>query len=506
MTEVRGPDVIVVGAGPSGLFLALVLRRLGVAVRIIDDSPGPTPQSRAMAVQARTLEFYRQLGIADAAVSLGIEARTAQIWANGEKKAAFSLAEMGHGISAFPYVLMLAQDLHEAFLVERLAEAGVAVEWNTRLTGLEAGPDRVRAEVERDGVPETIEAPWLVGCDGGSSPTRKALGIGFGGGTTQGLFYVADVRIDRPNDGLFFGLGDDTFCLMLPVRTTGAQRLIGVVPPAMEHRDDLTYAEVGADGARLLGVGVEHVEWFATYRVHHRVADHFRLGRVFLAGDAGHIHSPVGGQGMNTGLGDAMNLGWKLAAVVAGRADAAILDSYEAERIAFARSLVATTDRIFGRVVARGGVARVTRTRIAPFVIRQLIRFEASRRALFRVVSQTRIAYPDSALSEGTAGDVRAGDRLPWVEALDNYASLSALDWRLHVYGAVAPELRAAAAARGIALCAYPFDGGARAAGLAEGAGYLLRPDGHVGLAFAAFEPDRLGGYLERHGIVARHG
>lgn len=501
-----GADVIVVGAGPTGLFLAYVLRRLGASVRILDDDPGSSTQSRAMAVQARTLEFYRQFGIAEAAVEIGIPTRDAQIWANGRKEASFSLADMGRGISAYPYLLILAQDVHEAFLVERLAEIGVEVERGTRFTGLEAGPDRVLAHVERGGVAETIEAPWLVGCDGGSSPTRKALGIGFGGGTTEGLFYVADVRIDRANEGLFLGLGDGTFSLMLPVRTTGTQRLIGTVPPDMEHREDLTYADVGADGARLLGVKVEAVEWFATYRVHHRVADRFRDGRVFLAGDAGHIHSPVGGQGMNTGLGDAMNLGWKLAAVATGRADASVLDSYEPERIPFARTLVATTDRLFGRIVARGATARITRTRIAPFVIRQLTRFEASRRAMFRALSQTRIAYPDSPLSEGAAGGVRAGDRMPWIAAPDNFAGLAPPDWRLQVYGAVAPDLAAAAAARGLDLQAFSFDAAADAAGLAEGAAYLLRPDGHVGLAMAEPSPERLADYLDRHGIVLRRG
>jgi 2-polyprenyl-6-methoxyphenol hydroxylase-like FAD-dependent oxidoreductase len=506
MAEEPEADVLVVGAGPTGLFLALVLRRLGVAVRIIDDNPGRSRESRAMAVQARTLEFYRQFGIADAAVSIGIRTQNAQVWSNGRRRAAFSFGDMGRGLSAFPYLLILAQDVHERFLVERLAEIGQKVEWDTRLTGLEAGPDGVRARVERGGVPATIAARWLVGCDGGSSPTRKALGIGFAGGTTQGLFYVADVRVDRPNDGLFLGLGDTTFSLMLPVRTTGTQRLIGMVPPELAHRDDLAYAEVGADGARLLGVKVEHVEWFATYRVHHRVADHFRVGRVFLAGDAGHIHSPVGGQGMNTGLGDAMNLGWKLAAVAHGRADPAILDTYETERIPFAQTLVATTDRVFGRVVARGPGGRFVRTRIAPLALRALTRFGAGRRAMFRLVSQTRIAYPASALSEGAAGRVRAGERLPWIEAPDNFAPLDALDWQLQVYGAAAPALRAAAAGRGLALRAFPFGAKARAAGLADGAAYLVRPDGHVGWAMAVPDPGRLAAYLDRNRIVARSG
>ena len=167
------------------------------------------------------------------------------------------------------------------------------------------------------------------------------------------------------------------------------------------------------------------MNWFSAYRVHHRVADHFRAGRVFLPGDAGHVHSPAGGQGMNTGIGDAVNLAWKLAAVLGGRARGVLLDSYEAERIPFARSLVATTDRVFEAVVGRGLFARLVRTVFAPCVLPLALRFAAVRRAQFRLVSQTRIAYRESPLSDGSAGEVHAGDRLPWVEGTDNFAPLA---------------------------------------------------------------------------------
>ncbi len=165
------------------------------------------------------------------------------------------------------------------------------------------------------------------------------------------------------------------------------------------------------------------MNWFSTYHVHHRVSDHFRKGRAFLLGDAAHIHSPVGGQGMNTGIGDAINLAWKLAAVLAGRAPDSLLDSYEAERIEFARKLVATTDRAFTLVSAEGRIADIVRTRIAPLVLSKLVGFEFAREFLFRTVSQITLNYRGGPLSQGKAGDVHGGDRLPWAQAegADNF-------------------------------------------------------------------------------------
>src|SRR5947207_9625664 len=158
-------------------------------------------------------------------------------------------------------------------------------------------------------------------------------------------------------------------------------------------------------------VEVRDVHWFSTYRVHHRVADQFRKGRAFLLGDAGHIHSPVGGQGMNTGIGDAVNLAWKIADVVHGRADASLLDSYEPERIAFARRLVATTDQVFTGVTSDGPIARRVRLDIVPAVLPLLFRLAAARRFMFRTISQTAVTYRGSSLSEGSAGAVHGGDR-----------------------------------------------------------------------------------------------
>jgi len=252
-----------------------------------------------------------------------------------------------------------------------------------------------------------------------------------------------------------------------------------------------------------LGLSVGKVNWFSTYHVHHRVAGHFGRGRVFLLGDAAHIHSPVGGQGMNTGIGDAINLAWKLAAVLAGDAPEALLASYEAERIGFAQRLVATTDRVFTFATAQGKIADVLRTRLAPALLARALALESMREYLFRTVSQIMINYRGSALSAGVAGAVHGGDRLPWVAdgATDNHASLAAIAWQVHVYGSAPDGLRAACAAQGLPLQVLPWRPAHATAGLERDALYLLRPDTYVALADRAAHPDTLARYFSERAL-----
>jgi hypothetical protein len=255
-----------------------------------------------------------------------------------------------------------------------------------------------------------------------------------------------------------------------------------------------------------MSIDVSRVNWFSTYRVHHRVADRFRGGHAFLLGDAAHIHSPVGGQGMNTGIGDAVNLAWKLGAVLRGRAHASLVDSYEPERIAFARRLVATTDRAFTGVTSSGSMARLIRLQIAPRLMPRLLTLRAAQRFLFRTVSQTIVDYRGSALSAGIAGAVHGGDRLPWVSnasghGADNFAPLTSLDWQVHVYGDTTPEITAVCRDRHLSLIVFAWRSEMRGAGLHRNAAYLVRPDGYVALASAEGRAPAIAAYLETHGL-----
>ncbi len=270
-----------------------------------------------------------------------------------------------------------------------------------------------------------------------------------------------------------------------------------------EHADTLKFDDVSGRAIENLKVRVDKVNWFSTYHVHHRVTEHFHKGRAFLLGDAAHIHSPAGGQGMNTGIGDAINLAWKLKAVIAGEAPDALLDSYEEERIAFARRLVSTTDKVFTLATAEGRIADILRTRIAPIVIPALAKFEAVREFIFRTVSQVTINYRHCDLNAGDAGHVHGGDRLPWVVAdgVDNYDSVNAMEWQVHVYGAARPELTAWCEARGVPLRVFAWCQEHEDVGLTRDALYLLRPDSYIGLADPAAAVETLEHFFDERGI-----
>ena len=417
-SPVHDTDVLIVGAGPTGLVLALWLARMGVRVRIIDKTAEPGTTSRALAVQARTLELYNQIGLADAVVERGRKVPAANFWVSGKKVGRLALADFGAGLSPFPYVLVFPQDEHERLLIDRLTRSGVEVERRTELLDFEHTGGRIRARLKRsDGTAQECETAYIAGCDGAHSAVREALKIGFPGGTYEHVFYVADIAAKGPamNDELHVCLDTNDFLAVFPLKSDGHARLVGTVREAQPRNEDLSWNDVSQRVIDWMLIEVERVNWFSTYHVHHRVADHFRKDRAFLLGDAAHVHSPVGGQGMNTGIGDAINLAWKLAAVLKGRADASLLDSYEPERIAFARRLVATTDRAFTGVTSSGAIARRVRMQVVPLILPLLTRFRAVRRLMFRTVSQIAVNYRASPLSEGWASAVHGGDRLPWV-------------------------------------------------------------------------------------------
>ena len=363
----------------------------------------------------------------------------------------------------------------------------------------------MRAQLRRaDGTSEVSQAAYVAGCDGARSRVREILGTGFPGGTYRQVFYVADIDgAGAPIDGeLHIDLDQADFLAVFPLAAQGRARLIGTVrDERADAAETLRFEDVSGRALQNLKLKVEHVNWFSTYHVHHRVAAHFGQGRAFLLGDAAHIHSPAGGQGMNTGIGDAINLAWKLAAVLRGDAPAKLLASYEAERMPFARRLVATTDRVFSVATADGALADLVRTRLAPVIMARALGFETVRRFMFRTVSQIMVNYRDCALSAGAAGGVHGGDRLPWARsgALDNYDSLNTLEWQVHVYGEAGAAARPGAGSASLTLNVFAFAPEHAAAGLTRDALYLLRPDTYVALVDREAQPASLERYfLER--------
>jgi 2-polyprenyl-6-methoxyphenol hydroxylase-like FAD-dependent oxidoreductase len=505
-------QVLIVGAGPTGLVLALWLTRLGVKVRLIDKMSEPGTTSRALAVQARTLEFYQQVGLAKAVVDRGHKVPALNLWVKGAKAASVPLQDMGQGLSPFPFPIIFPQDEHERLLIERLNELEVEVERCTELAGFEDDGQEIRVTLcKSDGSQEVCTAAYLAGCDGARSKTRELLNVGFPGGTYDHLFYVADVEaVGAPMDGaLHVDLDDADFLAVFPLRGARRARLIGSVrDAAAKDSEHLKFADVQDRAIHNLKVDVKRVNWFSTYRVHHRVAQAFRKGRVFLLGDAAHVHSPVGGQGMNTGIGDAVNLAWKLASVLNEKTSTTLLDSYEPERIKFARRLVATTDRIFAGVINPGTLARFVRTAVVPGLAPALLRLPPVRRFAFRSVSQLAVNYRGSALSLGQAGKVSGGDRLPWVDTSgteSNFAPLKTLKWQIHIYGAPNIAIIDYCAARALQLQTFPWQAACGHAGFMRNATYLVRPDGYVALADPTAAAQNLARYFDSRAIHPAH-
>ena len=467
-------EVLVVGAGPTGLMLANWLTRLGVHVIVADGKAGPTPESRALVVQARSLEIYDQLGIGDQVLEA---AHRAEAFAPGFGARAFGripIGPLGTGLTPYPFIEVLEQSRNEEILYDNLRKLGGEVCWESPVTAVVQIEQGVEAKVGND----TVRARFCVGCDGANSFVRRARRIGFEGVTNPHRYFVLDAggTAGLVPDAVNVRPDRQDFLVAFPMPGPGNWRLIGAVRAA-DRDGDLDEDDARARMHRQFGVTCEQVRWFATYRVHHRVAPAFRDGPFLLAGDAAHVHSPVGGQGMNTGLQDAHNLAFKLADVLRGRRRDGWLDRYEAERRPVARRLVATTDRLFGLITSGKLPARTLRRfgvpLLAPLVVR-LAPGSAAGSRLFQYVSQVRIHYRMTP-GPGPAGrrrDPVVGRRLPWTGG--NHAVLRAADWQIHGYGGVdrgdAPDL-------GLAVHVFPPAPGTA---LRPGVFYLVRPDGFV--------------------------
>ncbi|ALF60803.1 FAD-dependent oxidoreductase [Psychrobacter urativorans] len=514
-TKSNATEVLIVGAGPTGLVQALWLNEQGIKVRIIDKSAQAGSQSRALVVQARTLELYRQLGLADKVVQEGYRSAGINLWSQGKKRAHLTLGEMGKTITPYPFILIYPQDKHEKLLEQELANRQIIVERGVELIDFVSQDTTDTAKVtakirHKNGYEESVISRFLVGCDGASSTVRKTLNADFAGGTYEQIFFVADVDTSvNPFEGeiqVVFEGAD--FLLVMPYGEHGTIRLVSSVSPKRTPTTEadikaLTFKDIDTTALDSIGIKVTSVNWFSSYKVHHRVTDHFRHGSVFLIGDAAHVHSPAGGQGMNTGIGDAINLAWKLAAVLKGQAPDTILDSIESERRVFAHKLVDTTDRLFKFVTAQGALADFVRTHIAPTVVKFSWHNDFVREMLFKTISQTQMNYADSELSFGTVGDIHAGERLPYVQfdKQDNYDSLRMISWQLHVYGEPTAALQQWCEFNNINLITFVWRDEFATAGLTKDAIYLLRPDSYIAVVCANADISVLDNYLESRGF-----
>jgi 2-polyprenyl-6-methoxyphenol hydroxylase-like FAD-dependent oxidoreductase len=416
-------DVIIVGAGPTGLSLACQLIRYGIDFIIIEKNESVTPYSKAIGVQARTLEIYEQISLAQEAIERGAIAGKGRMLVGGEVRGEIDFSNIGEGLSPYPYILMLEQSKNERLLYEYLQSHGKEVFWKTELNEFSQTEASVTVQAKTpDGATQIIEAKYLVGCDGAKSPTRHALGLGFEGSTFERMFYVADAQVEwnLTHDALHICLSKDTFVVFFPLKGEKRYRIVGVFPEEFAKEEgDVLYEEIEErikEEAKL-ELDIHDVEWFSTYKVHTRHVSKFSAGRCFLAGDAAHIHSPAGAQGMNTGIQDGYNLAWKLALVLKGKSHERLLKTYNEERLENAKHLLQTTDRMFQLAAGSEWFLAFLRTNVLPPLAKYILSLDAVKKFIFPLISQIGINYRHSSMSQH-AGDenfaVKAGDRMPY--------------------------------------------------------------------------------------------
>lgn len=497
MKEQAETDVLICGAGAAGLTLAIDLARRGVAFRIIDQLERPFGGSRGKGIQPRTQEVFEDLGIIDRIVAAGGLYPPIRVYREDggydERNEFEGPAPAAHR----PYVmpLMIPQFLTEAVMRERLAELGRRVEFGCTLTGFEQGAAGVTARLGRRGGEERVAARYLIGADGGRSTIRGALGIGFPGRTLGVRAIVADIGLDGLDRRAWhqFNDGDmERLVVLCPLAGTDLFQLQAPIPP--DGDPDLSAAGLGRLIAERTGrrdIAVHGVSWASAYTMNARLADRYRAGRVLLIGDAAHVHPPTGGQGLNTGVQDAYNLGWKLAAVLAGAPDA-LLDTYEEERRPVAADVLGLSTRLLRETGEPGGPRRG------------------------RDTHQLDVGYPGSSLSCDRAANPtgpRAGDHMPDARLSGAggqprrlFDLLTGPHWTLLT--AVPGYRPAAPAGNGLRVVTVgdraELRDPANQLGLAPGDCLLVRPDGYVGARFAAADADRVGGYLA--GVLARPG
>lgn len=505
--------VLIVGAGPTGLALANQLARFGIKFLIIDKRAGTTPHSRAIGVQARTLEIYDQMGIANDLIAKGCYADKVRLVGRGEVRGELDLRGLGEGMSPFPFLLIVEQGIHETLLYEHLRSVDQDVNWLTEMKSFEQSAGSVSAILVRDGVPTDVEAKYLVGCDGSHSLVRHALGLKFEGATFERLFYVADVEIDWEfsHDALHVNLGDDTLTAFFPMVGDRRWRIVGTFPEGHDKdASEISFDEIEQQvtGDTSLKFDITKVHWSSVYKVHSRAVERFSSGRCFLAGDSAHIHTPAGAQGMNTGIQDGYNLAWKLAEVINRGAPESLLETYNEERLPNAKRLLNTTDRIFDFAASDEWFVSFVRKNIFPYVAGFALSFDAVKRIVFPLVSQIGISYRESSLSE-TAGsfEVKAGDRMPWFSVGDRsiYSDLHAPSFHLLTFIDDATEfpplpIELMEKWKGrIDSHFYPLDETAKVAfGCSHSFFVILRPDNYIGLISDEFSPDAVESYLSK--------
>ena len=501
----KRPDVVVIGAGPVGLVAACELARHGLAVRVFDKLPAPTDESRAIVVHARSLEMFERVGVVDEIIDSGVKSLAMQMYASGKRLARI---ELGQVDSVFPFTITTPQTETERILTARLNGLGVRVERGAELTALGQDADAVHLTLlHADGARESVDTSWVIGADGSHSTVRALLGTKLIGAFKGERFILGDVEaeysLDQSSMHTYFSPSVGPL-LVFPMRGSRV-RLIAQVDDPDGRPVDTNPAQAELQqivDARAGGIRITQAHWLTEFEIHHAQVPAYRIGRAFLAGDAAHVHSPAGGQGMNTGMQDAFNLGWKLAMTVHGTGGQRLIDSYQAERHPVAAKVIEFTTRLTQIGTLRNELAIKLRNE----VVHAASGLAPIRNAIANQLEEVALSYRGSPIVAGHHRHARvaAGDHAPRVTDTALQDQMSAA-WRPGFGGHVivtvaapgtAPEpvkdgggarqmLIAPTVDRAVdgyyATIADPGHTLASRYGLRAGGRVIIRPDGYIG-------------------------
>ncbi len=418
--------VLIVGAGPTGLMLANQLNRFNIEFIIIDKKNGPTQQSRALAITPRSMELYQQLELSDKIMEQSNRLTGLNLYSEGNLKADIVLSEIGKYYTDFVNpMLIFEQSKNEELLCENLYKHERNILWNYEFISIDENGKQPLVTVANISTNNRfqITANCIVGCDGARSPVRHAQNFKFEGGTYENKFYVVDTDIDWKfgKNKVIIVPSDEVFVAFFPMKGEKQYRIIGTLPKKFNEKNEIDFKdlELTIKNATKFDLKLVNIGWHSIYKLHHRCVDTFSKGKIFLAGDAAHVHSPAGGQGMNTGLQDAHNLSWKLALVIKGEAKISLLETYNEERLPFARFLLKFTDRAFSFMAGGNWFLRKFRKHVMLSLIGRAMKFNKIRLIAFKTLSQLFYSYSSSTISFCHTKQkikFKAGDRIPWIE------------------------------------------------------------------------------------------
>lgn len=530
-------DVLIVGAGPTGLTAATLLAYYGVDLRIIDKNATLSQKSKALGVQARTLELWDKLGLAEGAVANGQPLTALNLITKGTLlqggKPFMALGRDGARVSPYPFLLIYEQNKTERMLLDTFERqtgprGNYHVERSTEVVRFEQKDNGVTVTLRYgDGSEEIVHTRWLIAADGASSFIRKTLGLEFDGSTYADPLFVADVDMQWPleRDKFYVQMPRQGMLTFFPMRGDGYSdnqyRIIGRIPVAWEDKDQLTGEDIQSllDSHSVIDAKITDTRWVSKYRIHKRMVKQFRVGRIFLAGDAAHIHSPSGGQGMNTGIQDAWNLAWKVALVVRGEADVQLLDSYEPERMPVAKAILSGSDQGFHFIGSPNYWLHLLRSALLPRLTELASRKSVGEK-IFRMLSQTWIRYRNSPAVDrnGTKGAVLPGDRAPYahfdtgvhagqsiftlLRGTTHHLLLFAGDVNETTIKRWQTQIGLSLDAYQIATCMHVIDHSQRslyaAYGVRSSTMILIRPDGHIAWRGLVHDMGKLTDYMDR--------